>query len=244
MIFIDLAGKRFGRLVPISSTPKIINGHSRRFWLCSCDCGASVESISTNLMSGNTRSCGCLKTDLLSTHRKSSTPEYRVWAGMVQRCTNPRSDRYGDYGGRGITVCEQWLSSFETFLSDMGIRPGPDYSIDRINNESSYSKSNCKWSTRSEQQKNKRQYDSSNLPHGDDHWTRRDRSRARLIAQRNIQGAHHSGEKNPNSKLNPQAADAMREVHRATPGITMNDLGMQFGVGRETARKVIRRILW
>lgn len=174
---------------------------------------------------------------------KSKTPEYQAWASMRQRCLNPKSQRFHDYGGRGITVCKEW-ESFEQFYADMGPRPSSDHSIDRIDNDSGYSPVNCKWSTRSEQQKNKRPYDPSNLPHGDDHWTRRDRERAREISANNIRKAHGSGEKNPNSKLTSEEARRMRDVFSENKSISMTELGSIFGVGRETARKVIKGEAW
>ena len=91
-----------------------------------------------------------------TTHGKSKTAEFRIWRSMKNRCTNPKCEAWKRYGKRGITVCPEWLNDFPTFLSDMGPRPTPNHSIDRINNDGPYSKDNCRWATCKVQQNNKR----------------------------------------------------------------------------------------
>lgn len=159
MKFKDISGHRFGRLTAISvHERRISSGNTRIFWKCLCDCGSEVIIVRMNLHSngiGGSKSCGCLKLEKATSHGKTKTKEYRAWASMHQRCNNPKNKRYEGWGGRGITVCDRW-TSFECFLSDMGCRPSDEYSLDRINNDGNYEPSNCKWSTRSEQQLNKR----------------------------------------------------------------------------------------
>jgi len=91
----------------------------------------------------------------MTTHGMHKTPEYRSWGNMKNRCFNPNEKRYSDYGGRGITVCDRWKNSFENFLADMGLKPTPKHSLDRIDNDGDYQKDNCKWSTHVEQQNNR-----------------------------------------------------------------------------------------
>jgi len=153
---LDLAGKRFGRLAGIEDVGKTKKGE--RIWRCRCDCGEETEVRTDHLKSGHTRSCGCLKvevaTDNATTHGGHGTPEYNSWCSMKGRTMNPSNPAYDRYGGRGITVSKSWLS-FEGFFADMGERPTLEYSLDRIDNDGSYCKENCRWATRCEQGHNK-----------------------------------------------------------------------------------------
>lgn len=120
-----------------------------------CHCG-NFKAIKVNsVATGMTESCGCSSYDFAKKHGMTETPEYLSWGGMIQRCCNPKNDRYPSYGGRGIAVCQDWRDSFEKFLSDMGPRPD-GMSLDRIDCNAGYHKDNCRWATRHEQQSNKR----------------------------------------------------------------------------------------
>lgn len=153
----DRTGQRFGRLYVIEDTGKRDNNRCI-IYKCKCDCGNYTEVPIYRLRTGHTRSCGCLvKTNGLkhghSPNGKKST-SYISWYSMKQRCLNPNNRYYKYYGGRGITICERWMK-FENFLEDMGERP-KELSLDRIDNDGNYEPSNCKWSTRKEQQNNRR----------------------------------------------------------------------------------------
>jgi len=150
-IWVDISGKRYGLLVV-----KEYLGGSK--WRSICDCGGESVTVTNHLKSGNTTSCGCRKKSVLgestTKHGMAGTPTHRTWKAMRNRCNNPNTPRYKDYGGRGITVCERW-DKFENFLIDMGERP-EGMSIDRVDNNKGYSKSNCKWATGKEQRANMR----------------------------------------------------------------------------------------
>lgn len=138
-----------------------LNKHRMATWKCRCVCGNITIVNRGALIAGNTKSCGCKMRELHTTHGHcgGNTPDgsatYACWRAMKHRCLNPANKHYKDYGGRGISVCDRWLSSFENFLQDMGVKPD-GMSIDRIKNEFGYYKENCQWVRLVDQQSNRR----------------------------------------------------------------------------------------
>ena len=157
---IDITGLRFERVVVLGDSERF-NG--RRMVLCRCDCGVEFSTDPRSLTQGSTKSCGCLHRERVSQlcksrvkHGYSGSKEYDSWIKMKSRCTNPKNKKYPDYGGRGISVCSRWDSSFEEFIADMGDMPEGCNSIDRIDVNGGYCKENCRWSYPEEQSRNKR----------------------------------------------------------------------------------------
>jgi hypothetical protein len=242
----DLSGLAFGKwtVLALAGSVQDSGGAMRKKWLCRCACGNEKLVNTGPLTTGKSTGCGCWRIRHGSTIRKQPSPEYVAWASMKQRCLNVNTSRYKDYGGRGITICESWLKSFEAFLSDMGVKPSPDHSLDRIDNHGNYEASNCRWATRSQQQLNKRPHSFDNLPQGSNHWTKKDPCRAATLARSNMANTRRDGENNGNAKLTKAMAQELKEFARNNKKMKMQHIGEKFGVGRETARKVVRGISW
>ncbi len=146
---VDLTGQTFGELVVMGQAPRTC---TKIGWECKCSCGSITVALGSNLTRGHTTSCGHVRRP----HGLSQHELYRTWVGMNNRCSSPTNKDYPNYGGRGITVCERWQASFPDWLADVGGRPTPKHSIDRIDNSRGYEPGNVKWSTITEQNRNRR----------------------------------------------------------------------------------------
>ncbi|MBQ4495407.1 MAG: hypothetical protein II968_06525 [Selenomonadaceae bacterium] len=156
----DLTGQRFGRLTVLEYA-----GMKRRCaqWKCQCDCGNEIITDGCSLRRGRTKSCGCLNKEMflqrVTKHNMSDTWIYKTWGGMKARCENSANGRYYDYGGRGITVCDEWRDDFQAFfdyVSKLDHFGEEGYTLDRIDNDGNYEPGNVRWATDAEQRGNKR----------------------------------------------------------------------------------------
>lgn len=155
---INIQGLKFNRLTVISRAENDKGG--KAIWKCLCECGKLVVASGTDIRSGHTKSCGCFKSDMTSQRNmihgcSKKNPIYKTWCGMRTRCNNKNHVYYKHYGGRGIKVCDRW-NDFNNFLEDMGEKPSPAHTLERVDNDGHYEHNNVRWATKKEQASNSR----------------------------------------------------------------------------------------
>lgn len=156
--FIDISGRRFGRIIAIEYHSTTTGNSKEARWFCQCDCGKTKVILSSSLRNGLTHSCGCLRAENLTKHghaKRGQEALYHIWYNMKQRVLDPAHKSFKDYGARGIAICDRWLNSVDDFISDMGPRPAK-HTLERKNNDGNYEPSNCVWASMFQQGNNRR----------------------------------------------------------------------------------------
>lgn len=262
---IDLVGHQFGRLIVEAKAASKPNGSSVvACWQCKCSCGSSVTVRGSSLRKGETNSCGCLRLDRvrekLTKHGAAKkgkvSPEYAAYHAMKRRCSDPKNKEFKNYGARGIAVCSSWLhgdgalSGFEVFLSEMGEKPSAEHTVDRIDNDKGYSISNCRWATKTDQVRNRRNTVRDNsttvaeiaVETGIAYHTLMDRWRAGDRGQRlrrSTAEKHLRGESNPRAKL---TTENVLEI--ITSPLSCAQAGDRFGVSANVVNRIRRGLSW
>lgn len=164
----DLTGQRFGSLTVVRRGPNahLPGGQKPTRWYCVCDCGNETLTAAGNLKTwrkwGVPISCGCYAAARVTRanyrHGMRYTSEYAAWKSAKDRCLDPEHPAWKNYGGRGITMCSEWVNSFEAFFTEVGLKPFPEYELDRKDNNRGYEPGNIRWVSRSENAKNRRAY--------------------------------------------------------------------------------------
>jgi len=268
---LNLEGRNFGRLHALSESDPYQSpgGQVHRQWACTCECGTHINVRQSALIYGKTVSCGCWSRERGVTHGMSKTPVYSTWKSMMSRCYKERDIGWENYGGRGVRVCDVW-HEFDRFVADMG-QPGTGDSIDRVDVDGDYEIGNCRWADWETQANNRRT--NVRVSFGDKEmtiaqWARKIGASPEALKKRfdagwtveaalttpvgaitelmltSVKRLHRSGDSASGAKMTFNSAEDMRKHKLKSPGISLTELGKKFGVGRETARKVIGRLSW
>jgi len=256
----DILGMRFNYLLVKEYLGRVGKHHE---YLCACDCGVDKVVHRSLLKSGHTTSCGCYFRSICWKNRtthghtvrnkegKFDSPEYQAWASMKDRCTRMSHPSYHNYGGRGITICTEWLNDFPKFLLDMGPRPGRAYSLDRIDNNRGYEIGNVRWATRRQQGNNTRtclQLEVEGATRTLSEWCRifgRNRS---LVTSRLQMGwplvkalrqpsERETGQRVRGHLINMEGQNKIKRLVAA--GISVSNVAREFRVSRQTVFRVI-----
>jgi len=251
----NLENKRYGMLTVGSFAGA--NAHRQAMWTARCDCGVQKNILSTSLLTGKSRSCGCSRVK----HLKSRTVEFRTWTAVKSRCSNHRLSGWHNYGGRGIRVCDRWLASFDNFLSDMGPRPDGASSIDRINNDGDYEPGNCRWATHGQQGFNRRttrliQHNSKVRSLSD--WAARAGLSVQTLSRRLSRGwdmdraltetprlgrpGQHAGTLHNMAKCSDEDVRSMRALFAA--GASASSLAPRFNMSKQNANRICTGKTW
>lgn len=230
----DHTGKRFGRLVAIrvDHIQKYPRG-SRVYWLCKCDCGNEKVICANKLTTGWTQSCSCLHKEMMARSRfkhghcpkGGNTPEFTAWVGMQNRCHNPKAVNRADYAERGIYVCDRWRgeNGFVNFLDDVGLKPSPEHSLGRIDNDGPYSPENCRWEDRFQQARNTRR--THRLTHNGVTKTITEWSRDLGLSETGIHTRLKNGWTLERALSTPRTRLGLRQPRNETPTAGVNGTG-------------------